>query len=310
MATSAIGWPPGWRRRMRRRSLVAAVRIAVEAGVPGSDSGGVEARLGSPRPSRGGGRAVVAGVRHGGTEQVLDVIPGTRRALAHDCAVHSVHQDEIGRNRDLELVPGRRGHDRRNRVGGEFGDPTVALLRRILGDYHGANVGTGHLGARAEGLPEGPTRRAAARQKGDEYEATAVPECHRRRAAGRGGSADRRRDCVRRTSADLQTVRSGARWLSSVEGMESGEYLGMGSEQPGDEDNEQGDHDSLDDHEGGHPSFPHTTGMSPAAPNWNVPVAEPEVRLLRRYQVPFWNQPGRSTPDPPQSPATGMPPGP
>src|SRR5690606_5452211 len=77
-----------------------------------------------------------------------------------------------------------------------------------------------------------------------------------------------------------------------------------------DQDHQQGDDDTFQDHQRDHVAFPHTAGVSPADPNWNVWLAPPDDRLWRRCHVPSWNQPGRSTPAPCQSPATGMPPGP
>src|SRR5690606_36677252 len=85
---------------------------------------------------------------------------------------------------------------------------------------------------------------------------------------------------------------------------------GARADETGDEHHQQGDDGSFEDDESSHPNFPHTTGMSPTAPNWKVVSALPELRLLRRYQVPSLNQPGRSRPFPAQSPTTGIPPAP
>lgn len=57
--------------------------------------------------------------------------------------------------------------------------------------------------------------------------------------------------------------------VTGAEVVEPAEDLGMAAQQAGDEHHEQGDDHRLQHDEGGHGTFPQTTGIPEAAPNEN-----------------------------------------
>ena len=191
------------------------------------------------------------GVAAGIAKERHDLRPLLRGALARDGAA-GVDEHEVRRAGHAVVLPRGGRHQRLHVARGELADPAGTLLLAALGDHQQAGIG-GQAGRAADRVPESLADAAAAGEKREQRRSSRPGDRDVQRIAGRRGARDVGRGRgvgPRLGEARLELtrpVRGGGREL-----VQSPQDLGVASQEAGDEQHQQHEHDRLGGDERGH----------------------------------------------------------